>query len=222
PDTVTITDGASLATGTVSLSTGDDMDAIVDKFNALFASKSMQLTASNVGGQLSITSDSYGSAAKFNLNFDSGTNVASQLGLSTGQIAGTDVVGTIDGVAAVGSGQTLTGASGSDVEGIALQYAGTAPYTGQVTHTVGLAAQMNNIANSETETGDGLIASITTSLQSEITSLTSKQSEVQEQITTHQTALTQQFTAMETAIATLQTQAASLTSQISGLQTSGA
>ncbi len=223
PDGVTITDGATLATGTVSLSSGDTIDSIVDKFNSLFSSKSMQLIASNVGGQLSISSTSYGSAAKFNLGFDPGdTAAATQLGLIAGQTAGTDVVGTIDGVAANGSGQSLTGATGTDAEGLAIQYAGTSAYTGQIVHTLGLAALMSNVSDAVTRSGDGLVAGMTTALQSQIDSLTDRSTQIQARLDAHKAALTQQFTTMETVISKLQTQTSALTNQIAGLQASTA
>ncbi|MEO7085063.1 MAG: flagellar filament capping protein FliD, partial [Gemmatimonadaceae bacterium] len=96
PDGVTITDGATLVTGRVTLATGDTTDTIVGKFNSLFSTSKMQLSASNVGGQLVIKSNTYGSAAKFNLDFDAGdTQPGTQLGLTIGQTAGTDVAGTI-------------------------------------------------------------------------------------------------------------------------------
>src|SRR5207244_353542 len=89
PDDITLVDGATLVTGHVSLATGDDISTIVGKFNSLFSSQHMQLSASNVGGQLVIASTSYGSAAKFNVGLGAGvTSPTTQLGLTAGQFAG--------------------------------------------------------------------------------------------------------------------------------------
>ncbi|MEO7085977.1 MAG: flagellar filament capping protein FliD, partial [Gemmatimonadaceae bacterium] len=189
-------------------------------FNSLFSTSKMQPSASNVGGQLVINSTAYGSASKFNLDFDAGdTQPGTQLGLTIGQTAGTDVAGTIGGVAATGVGQTLTGAVGSAAEGIALQYAGVGVYTGSVSHTVGLAGLVYNVADAATRSGDGLIAGITTGLQTQIESLTARSTAVQARLDAHKTLLTQQFTRMESTLAKLQAQTTALTNQIAGLQT---
>jgi flagellar hook-associated protein 2 len=221
PDTVTITDGTTFATGSVSLATGDTMDNIVDKFNSLFASQNMQLIASNVGGQLQIVTKAYGSAAKISLSYGGSTNPQSQLGIAAGLVSGVDVAGTIDGVAATGVGQQLTGAAGSNVDGLVLTYAGTAPYTGQVVHTVGVGAMLNVTADSITRSGDGLIAGMTNSLQGEIDSLTARSTAVQSQLDQRRAAMTAQFTAMEAVLSKLQAQSTDLANQIKGLQTSG-
>jgi flagellar hook-associated protein 2 len=219
PDGVTITDGATLATGRVTLATGDTTDTIVGKFNSLFSTNRMQLSATNVGGQLVITSTSYGSAAKFNVDFDVGdTQPGTQLGLTTGQSAGVDVAGTINGVAATGAGQSLTGAVGDASEGLAIQYTGAIPYTGSIAHTVGLAGLISNVADAATRSGDGLIAGITTSLQTRIDTLTKQSEAVQARLDAHKTLLTQQFTRMEAALSKLQAQTSALTNQINGLQ----
>ena len=127
PDQISVIDGNSLTTATVSLATGDDITAIINKLNTAFTAQKMQVTAeASPDGQLVIKSKAYGSTARLSFTYGSGAaNALSQLGITAGPAAGTDVVGTIGGVAAVGVGQRLTGAAGTDAEGLAIVYAGT-------------------------------------------------------------------------------------------------
>ena len=55
-----------------------------------------------------------------------GGDGTASLGLAAGTYAGTDVVGTINGVAGIGRGQFLTGAKGDASEGVTIQYTGSA------------------------------------------------------------------------------------------------
>jgi flagellar hook-associated protein 2 len=221
PDQLVVTD-ASLNTTTVSLSTGDDITAIVNRLNASFAAKTMDAIATNVGGQLVIGSQSYGSSARLSVSAAAGgSNIASQLGIAGGSVGGVDVVGTIDGVAATGNGQHLTGATGSSAEGLELMYNGSDPYTGSIAYSPGLAGLFSNVSTGISQSGTGLVATTVDALQQQITTLTSRSADVQSHLDQHKAALTSQFTNMEAALAKLQAQQAALTSQITSLQTSG-
>lgn len=101
-------------------------------------------------GQMVITSNKYGSTSKVSV---SGTAVTPLLGTPT-TTDGADVVGTIGGVAATGSGQYLTGASGSPAAGLKLHIAGGAENAsrGTVTFSHGYAHQLNKLV-------DGLLGS---------------------------------------------------------------
>jgi flagellar hook-associated protein 2 len=222
PDVITITDGDTFGTGSVSLATGDDIDAIVGKFNTLFSTQGMNLTASKSGGQLVIQGKGYGSAAKFNMAIDAGgSNPTSQLGIATAQITGTDIVGTIGGVAAVGSGQNLVGAAGSTSDGLTVQYTGSALYTGSVVHTLGAASLLSSLTDSLSRSGDGVIDSQKTSLQARIDSNTTRTTDLQHRLDLHRAALVAQYTKMESALSLLNAQASTLTSQIKSLQVQG-
>jgi flagellar hook-associated protein 2 len=182
----------------------------------------MNLTASKSGGQLVIQGKGYGSAAKFNMAIDAGgSNPTSQLGIATAQITGTDIVGTIGGVAAVGSGQNLVGAAGSTSDGLTVQYTGSALYTGSVVHTLGAASLLSSLTDSLSRSGDGVIDSQKTSLQARIDSNTTRTTDLQHRLDLHRAALVAQYTKMESALSLLNAQASTLTSQIKSLQVQG-
>jgi flagellar hook-associated protein 2 len=221
PDGIMISDGTSLATADIPLTTGDSLATIVNNINSAFQQQNMQLLAKSVGGQLVIGSNGYGSSSAFNISFDgASTNPTTQLGITDGSYVGTDIAGTIGGVAATGDGQTLTGATGSAVDGLVLQYTGTSPYTGSINYAQGIGTLFANTATTITDPNTGLVQSMDAGLNDEVTSLTTEASNVQTRLTTEQNSLTAQFTAMESALSTLEAQGQGLTSAIAQLQPS--
>jgi flagellar hook-associated protein 2 len=94
---------------------------IQSKINGAMAGGGSALV-SHSGGVLSIASARYGSASQAAVT--GGNGMASLLGALPVTSAGVDVAGTINGVAASGNGQTLTGAAGNASEGLALRIAG--------------------------------------------------------------------------------------------------
>jgi flagellar hook-associated protein 2 len=111
------------------------------------ASKSVTVSFDNVTSKLSITSDGYGVASTVEIT-SQGTATATTLGLSVGVgTAGVDVAGSINGVSATGSGQTLTGAVGNTTEGLKLQITGGALGSrGTVNYSQGYAYLLNRLA----------------------------------------------------------------------------
>ena len=142
------------------------------------------LTASlDNNGKLQLTSKKYGT----NGNFTAVSNItaaADNSGLGVGSlgsvIAGVDVAGTINGEAATGSGQFLTGKSGnSTTDGLQIQYSGkTLGAIGNLQFTKGIGPVYSDLANQFTDPTNGLIVSSQNSLQAQYDFL---QTEVDEQ-----------------------------------------
>lgn len=108
------------------------------------AKVSVTVTYDSANNRMNIESDSVGSTST--LKFTAvGTNTNATLGIDTGSgLAGKNVAGTIGGVTAVGTGTTLTGAKGSDMEGLALTVEGdTLGDRGTLNFTRGIANQLN-------------------------------------------------------------------------------
>jgi flagellar hook-associated protein 2 len=118
---------------------------------------------------------------------------------------------------ATGRGQTLVGDAGSPVEGLMVLYNGTAnSATAHVDYTKGIAGIMNDVT-SGISAADGIVASQTTALSTQVDQLTSRQADVQARLDAKRAALTAQYTAMETALSTIQSQATYLTQQINSI-----
>ncbi|MCX7219693.1 MAG: flagellar filament capping protein FliD, partial [Burkholderiales bacterium] len=109
---------------------------------AAFTSEGSSVAVNATGGILSITSNKYGSVSTANITAGNG---AANLKLGVG-VAGLDVAGTINGAAAVGLGQVLTGAKNNAAEGIKLTVTGgSLGDRGTVNYSQGYAAQFNKL-----------------------------------------------------------------------------
>ena len=224
-DTLTITDAISGTTGSIALANGDTIDTIVTRLNALFANSKMAIGASKSGNDLVLTGTRYGSASTFTVAYTAGgTDGSAQLGIAAQAFAGTDVAGTIGGVAATGSGQVLTAAPpivGDPTDGLSVAYTGTTTgAVGDVAFTLGVGGMLYN-ASDVFARPDGTIYDQQQSLEKSIKDLSTRADTVQQQIDRRRAALVAQFTAMETAISKIQSQGSSLTSFINSLNASG-
>ena len=125
-DTLDLTiDGVS---SSVTLSAGSyDADSLAAEIqsqinsNSTFSSNGIAVSVTQSGGVLTISSNQYGSSSTVEII---GGNGESDLFGTPVETTGLDVVGTINGVAATGSGQTLTGTG--DSEGLVLNITGGA------------------------------------------------------------------------------------------------
>lgn len=146
------------------------------------AGKAVTVTVS--GNDIEIRSNSLGSTSTVAMvNAGSDTTIAN-LGLASPTTTnGTDLVGTIDGVAGTASGNTLTGAVGSAASGLSLDISSTTG--GTVTVSYGVADQLDTWLASLL--GDDNV------LDSRITSLNARITEISDE----RTAAERRFDAME-------------------------
>lgn len=168
-----------------------------------------------------ITSDSYGSASNVAITAID-TNTAAELGLSI--VAGTsglDVAGTIGGVAATGSGQFLTGAAGSDGEGLKLLIRGGATGDrGTVGFSQGIAYQLNSMITSFLDT-EGILDSRTDGIQDRIDDLDDQRESLDYRMELLEARYRAQFNALDGLLAQLQTTSDFLTQQLASLPKAG-
>ncbi|MCC6928888.1 MAG: flagellar filament capping protein FliD [Gemmatimonadaceae bacterium] len=223
-DSLTITDAVSGTSGSISLTNGDTIDSIVTRLNSLFATSKMAITASKSGNDLVLSGTRYGSGSTFTVAYaGGGADGSAQLGIAAQSFAGTDVAGTIGGVAATGSGQILTAAPplvGDPLDGLSVAYTGTATGAiGNVAFTLGVGGMLYNVSDIFARP-DGTIYDQQQALEKSINDLTTRADTVQQQIDRRRTALIAQFTAMETAISRIQSQGSSLTNLLNSLSSS--
>ena len=225
PDTMTISDASSGQVASVSLANGDTIDAVLGRLNAEFSTRGMSLSASKtVDGRLQLDATDYGSAAGFTVAYTPGVggDGTATLGIAAGAALGLDVTGTINGVAATGRGQVLTGASGDPTEGLTVRYAGT---TARAVGTVRLSLGVNGLIARLAATMAGGVASVTdariSDLQRRQTELGTQANDMQARLAAKRARLTSQFVAMESSVARSQAIASALNSQISGFTSSG-
>jgi flagellar hook-associated protein 2 len=221
PTHLMVTDSASGTTDGIVLANGDDANAVAAKLNSMFATRRMLLSATNVGGQVSISSTQYGALNGFTLAYDAGdTTSASQIGLAAGSFTGVDVAGTINGVAAIGNGQTLTGAIGDASDGLVLRYTGSIlGAIGATTLTAGVGAQVARQVSLITRAGDGTVALSVDALSRSMSTKQARADDVSARLARRKAAMLLQFQAMEAAIQRIQAQGASITSSLNALTT---
>lgn len=142
--TVTLTQGsyATAAALTAEIQSKINGDATLKAAGAGIVASFSSATDS-----LALTSSRYGIASTVEFTAVD-TATASTLGFSVGAgTAGVDAAGTINGTTALADGRFLTGATGSAVEGLKLEVAGTATGSrGTVNYSQGYAWQLDKLA----------------------------------------------------------------------------
>lgn len=166
------------------------------------------------GGRLVVTSNRYGSTSQVSV---SGSAVAALFGTAT-STAGIDVSGTIGGVTAGGSGQTLTGAAGSPSEGLKLLVTGGAEGAsrGTVTFSRGLAYQLNDLIDGFI--GDnGLLKGRTDGINATIKDIDKQRDVLNSRLADTEARYRAQFTALDTTISSMTATSTFLTQQLAQL-----
>jgi flagellar hook-associated protein 2 len=181
-------------------------------FSAAAASVSLSADAS---GKISITSNKFGSASNVIV---SGNGAHNLLGadVATGT-PGINVAGTINGVTATGSGQTLSGAAGSAAEGLVLQVAGgQTGARGMVAFSTGYASLLNKLVGTFVGTG-GMITSQTDGLQSTIKNIGTTRDSLNAKLAGIEKRYRTQFTALDVALGKMTTTSTFLTQQLASI-----
>ncbi len=181
---------------------------------SVLADAGSKVSVTQSGGTLTITSNRYGSASQVSV---SGSAAVTILGAAPVATTGLDIAGTIGGVAATGSGQTLTGAAGSPVEGIKVAVSGGAlGDRGSVTFGKGFAYSLDQmIANVVAK--EGSIASRSSGLQKSIDTVKKSEDAFNARMAKVEANYLHQFNALDTLLSALNTQSSYLTQQFDAL-----
>jgi flagellar hook-associated protein 2 len=176
-------------------------------------------------GYLNLTSSTYGSGSKVGLITSVPSSAFAALGLVTGiSHDGLDVEGTINGEAATGSGQTLTGNEGNaTTDGLKIKVTLTPEALidgaeGTVTVTKGVAARLNATLQSLTAAGDGLLDSRIRAYQNQIQHLQERIADIDELLAKRRERLQDEFNAMELTLGELSSTSTYLESQLDNLK----
>jgi len=136
------------------------------------------------------------------------------LGATSKTATGLDVLGTINGLAATGSGQSLRGTTGN-VDNLSFLYTGTATgAVGDVTVGIGIGAAFDGLLDSFSNPVAGFIQNSVSSEQTTVDNLTTRMDNLTRQMEQQRVILTSQFTAMQQAVNTLQQSSSFLTQQV--------
>ena len=173
----------------------------------------MPITASNDGGKLVLTHNTYGTGQIALVSQSSATD---PLGLDDAtSVWGVNVAGTINSITATGSGQTLTvDSDGNDADGLSISYSGTGTPTTTFTLTLGIGVLLDRQLGFITDTTDGYVAFKQESLQDSIDSYETRIEQMEAQLNRKMEMMINKFVAMEVALSKIQNQSNWLTGQI--------
>ena len=172
------------------------------------------VVVSQSAGVLNIASARYGSASQAAAT--GGNGLASLFGTPV-ITTGVDVTGTINGVPATGSGQTLTGAVGNASEGLALRINGGAlGARGTVTFSTGYAYQLNTYLGTVLN-DDGSLKARTNGIDSSIKNLDQRQLQLEARLVQVERRYRAQFSALDGMLSSMNATSAFLTQQLASL-----
>jgi flagellar hook-associated protein 2 len=206
----------------------DDLTSLARRINEASASDNLGIVARVESGALQIRTQAYGASPTLTVSTDGSLLVGAT-------IAGADVAGTINGLLAKGSGQTLIApADDPQLHGVALKITATdddvaaanalaGPYQGLLarwTYTPGLAQRMDSLAGDAVRTGTGRLSTVIAGEQSQIDDLDDKIDEWDVRLRTKEDTYRRQYANLETALGKLKDQGSWLSGQLASLPTS--
>ena len=218
-DTLTVTVDGTAATVTLAAGTYATAAALAaevqSKINGATALTAVaaKVTVTQSAGVLTLASARYGSASTVEV---SGTGVTDLFG-AVAVTAGVDVAGSIGGFTATGSGQTLTGATATAVEGLQLQVSGGATGArGEVVYTQGYAAKLNQALGSLVGS-DGVVSASTNAANKRIKDIADRREVLQLRLQKVEANYLAQFRALDTLLSNMNATSTYLTQQLDAL-----
>jgi flagellar hook-associated protein 2 len=175
----------------------------------------VNVTVTQNAGALTITSNRYGAASKVQVS--GGNGAADLLGASPTTTPGADIAGSINGVTAIGNGQTLTGATGNDADGLKFKITGGATGSrGSVYYSTGYAYQLQALAGRFLDT-DGAITSRTDGINKTIADIDKRREALQLRMDAIEKRYRAQFTALDTMMSSMSKTSTFLQQQLANL-----
>jgi flagellar hook-associated protein 2 len=188
-----------------------EIQSKVNGTSALSAA-AIKVTVTQSAGVLTITSNRYGSASAVTLT--GGSAKTDLFGVQT-ETAGVDVSGSIAGVAATGTGQTLTGNGNATGLGITVA-GGITGARGTVNFARGYAYELDKLIGKMLDT-DSVIDSRVEGLNNSIKDLDTRREAMQARLDQVEQRYRAQFTALDVAMSRMQTTSNYLTQQLASL-----
>lgn len=214
-----------LAAGTkdvaVAVQPGDTAAQLVDRINQTSSDQGLGVVAQLDGADVVVRTIGYGASPTFTMTAANGLS-------ATATTAGTNVAGTVDGLAAVGSGQLLTVTGNGKATGLTVKVTATAADVtgaagslslGTLTYSPGLAQRIDSVGYWAIDSVSGTVTSAIQGRQNENTDIATQVNSWDLRLTLKEAALKAQFSGLETALGTMKNQSTWLAGQIAGLGT---
>lgn len=173
-------------------------------------------TSVDANGKLVLSSSKYGSLSNIAIKSKTGTDPATLFGAATPTV-GVDIAGTLGGQSFTGSGQTLTAAAGSNMDGLKLTVTGgVTGDRGTVTFSQGYAYQLTNLATNFIGK-DGSITSSANGINSSIQAVATQRQTFSDSLGAIEKRYRAQYTALDVSIASMQSTQTYLTTQLAAI-----
>ncbi|HEY4372994.1 MAG TPA: flagellar filament capping protein FliD [Burkholderiales bacterium] len=219
-DTLSLNVDGATATVTLAPGTYADSTALATQIqsainqSATIRSAGAGITVSQSGGVLSINSNSFGVNSSISAL---GGSAAALFGTSPTSAAGQNVAGTINGVAATGTGQTLV----DSTTGLRVRVTATSAGSyGSINLTTGYGASLGSLLTSITDPTTGAIAARNQGLNDSINRLTQEESDFNDRMTTVEANYRSQFSALDAMLSTMKSTSDFLTQQLASISSS--
>jgi len=222
--------GATGTVATYSAAAGASLQSIADGLNQVIGQNGFALLASVQGGALVVSTTGYGQNAAFDIR--TSAVGAGQTGIAAAanvwqNHAGTNVAGTINGIAATGVGRLLQAPPADPtLSGLVLTVSATQAQVtaaggtldlGNFTYSPGLAQQIATVGNDAVDVVSGTLTAAINGHQSEIDDLQQQIDAWDTRLASRAAQLRQQFSDMETALSQMKQQSQWLAGQVNSL-----
>lgn len=220
-DTLQVKLDGVTATIKLNQTTYADANALVSEIQSKingaseFVAAGSTVKVTQTGGKLSIVSSRYGSASGVVITGIGKDNLTG--GVAANEQSGEDVAGTLNGAAATGSGQFLTGTAGTDAEGLKLQILGSATGSrGEVKYSRGYAYQFDKLIESLLNS-EGPLSAKTDGLNASIKSLSQQKERLNDRLVDIEKRYRAQFTALDKVLSGMTNTSNFLSQQLANL-----
>jgi flagellar hook-associated protein 2 len=213
---LTLKSGALTSDAFLSFAKGTSLSQIANTINTDSKTKDAFEASVDSNGRLQIVSKRYGAAGNFTVTASTDSLFPGGNPPNDVKVDGLDVQGTINGEAATGSGQFLTGnKDNATTDGLQILYSGTTTgRVGTLDFKRGVTSQILERLNGYTTGTTGLLSANDTSLQAEIDDFDRQITDFQARLTAKEQVLRARFQAMESAIAAANAQGQRLSSML--------
>jgi len=189
----------------------------INSASAIKSAGSSVTASIDANGDLQVVSNRYGSASNVTIQDGTGTPASTLFGTVTQGTAGVDVAGTIGGIQATGSGQYLTGATGTAIDGLKIQITGgSTGDRGTINFSQGYAQQLSQLSSTFLGSS-GLIASVTNGINSSITDINNQTDALNQRLQNVQANYEAEFTNLDVLLSNLQSTQSYLTTELASL-----
>ncbi len=207
-------------TAQITAAAGSTINDIVNALNSAFATKKMDVSASNNNGKIQIRATEYGDDFKIQV-LSSLNDPANQSGFSTtlSEDTGVDIAGTINGFKATGKGAVLTSGSGFSDDGLSIRAEVTTTGNfGTVTVSSGVADQMVSLLERYVDTTSGSIKVRQDGLAGSVEDIDEQIKKKQDAVAAFEKRTLEQFQRLEVLLGQLQSQGSALTAGLTSIQ----